>query len=217
MGRKVLSFSVAIAALLAAGSASAAVSVLGSSNVNQCSAAALAGDAGDADLEACNAALLEALTAHAKAGTLVNRGVLLLRLKQYDKARVDFKAAEALEPTLGEAVVNNGASYLAQKRYMEALSEIDRGLALNPEEPEKAYYNRALANEGLDDMKGAYLDYMKALELAPNWDAPRHELARFTVQDPNTGKKASALENAPPPATPSATQAPWKDPSKPKP
>jgi tetratricopeptide (TPR) repeat protein len=215
MGRKLLSLSVALAAFMAAGSASAAVSVLGSSNVNQCSAAALAGDAGDADLQACNAALLEALTDHAKAGTLVNRGVLLLRLKQYDNARADFKAAEALEPTLGEAVVNNGASYLAQKRYMDALAEIDRGLALNPEEPEKAYYNRALANEGLDDMKAAYLDYMKALELAPNWDAPRHELARFTVQDPNTGKKNSALDNAPP-APPTATKAPWKDPAKPK-
>lgn len=202
MGRKVLSLSVALAALLAASSASAAVSVLGSSNVNQCSAAALAGDAGDTDIQACNAALIEALTDHAKAGTYVNRGVLLLRLKQFDAARADFQAAQALEPTMGEAVVNNGASYLAQRRYMEALTEIDRGLSLNPEEPEKAYYNRALANEGLDDMKAAYLDYMKALELAPNWEAPRHELARFTVQDPTTGKKGSALEIAPaPPST----------------
>ena len=69
-------------------------------------------------------------------------------------------------------------------RGIEGLTEIDRGLSMNPEEPEKAYFNRALANEGLDDMKAAYLDYMKALELAPNWDAPRHELTRFTVENP---------------------------------
>jgi tetratricopeptide (TPR) repeat protein len=202
MGRKALSISVALAALLAAGSASAAVTVLGSSNANQCSSAAIAGDAADTDLQACNAALLEPMTDHQKAGTHVNRGVMLLRLKQYDAARADFDAAEKLEPTMGEAVVNRGAAYIAQKRYMEGLTEIDRGLALNPEEPEKAYYNRALANEGLDDMRAAYLDYMKALELAPNWDAPRHELARFTVQNPTTGQKASALENAPPAPTP---------------
>ena len=199
MGRKVLSLSVALAALLAAGSASAAVSVLGSSNVNECSAAALSGDARDVDLQACNQALIEAQTDHAKAGTYVNRGVILLRMKNFDGARADFDAAEKMEPTMGEAIVNRGAALIAQKRYMEGLTEIDRGLALNPEEPEKAYYNRALANEGLDDMRAAYLDYMKALELAPDWDAPRHELARFTVQNPATGQKASALETAPPP------------------
>jgi tetratricopeptide (TPR) repeat protein len=199
MGRKVLSLNVALAALLAAGSASAAVSVLGSSNVNQCSAAALSGDARDVDLQACNQALIEAQTDHAKAGTYVNRGVILLRMKNFDGARADFDSAEKMEPTMGEAIVNRGAALIAQKRYMEGLTEIDRGLALNPEEPEKAYYNRALANEGLDDMRAAYLDYMKALELAPDWDAPRHELARFTVQNPATGQKASALETAPPP------------------
>ena len=199
MGRKVLSLSVAFAALIVAGSASAAVSVLGSSNVNECSAAALSGDARDVDLQACNQALLEAQTDHAKAGTYVNRGVILLRMKNFDGARADFDAAEKMEPTMGEAIVNRGAALIAQKRYMEGLTEIDRGLALNPEEPEKAYYNRALANEGLDDMRAAYLDYMKALELAPDWDAPRHELARFTVQNPATGQKASALETAPPP------------------
>ena len=184
MGRTALSLSVALAALLAAGSASAAVSVLGEGPAAQCSSAALAGDATDEDLSACNMAVLQAASVHEKAGTYVNRGVLLLRRKDYNGARADFDAAEKLEPTMGEAVVNRGASFIAERRYLEGLTEIDRGLALNPEEPEKAYFNRALANEGLDDMKGAYLDYMKALELAPNWEAPRHELSRFTVERP---------------------------------
>ena len=77
------------------------------------------------------------------------------------------------------------ALFFATAIGLTVLTEIDRGLSMNPEEPEKAYFNRALANEGLDDMKAAYLDYMKALELAPNWDAPRHELSRFTVENPN--------------------------------
>jgi len=48
-------------------------------------------------------------------------------------------------------------------------------------EPEKAYYNRALAEEGLDDEKSAYVDYQQALVLNPDWDPPRQELLRFTV------------------------------------
>jgi len=61
------------------------------------------------------------------------------------------------------------------------VADIDRGLAYGPEQPEKAYFNRALAKEFLDDTKGAYLDYLKAAELAPTWTAPQVELKRFTV------------------------------------
>ena len=80
--------------------------------------------------------------------------------------------------------VNRGGALVGQKRYMEALLEIDKGLALGPEEPEKAYYNRALANEGLDDIKAAYFDYRRAVELAPEWDIPKRELLRFSVARP---------------------------------
>lgn len=183
MGRNAFILGAAMAALLA-GSANAAVTVLGTGAANQCSAAALAGDATDEDLAICNTALLEVVTDREKAGTYVNRGVILLRRKNFVAARADFETAEKINPAMGEAVVNRGASFVAERRYLEGLTEIDRGLSMNPEEPEKAYFNRALANEGLDDMKAAYLDYMKALELAPNWEAPRHELTRFTVEQP---------------------------------
>ena len=51
-------------------------------------------------------------------------------------------------------------------------------------EPAKAYFNRAMAHEGMDDLKSAYLDYRKAEEIQPEWDAPRKELDRFTVSRP---------------------------------
>lgn len=186
MGRKALFAGVAsaIALSIVAADASAAVSVLGSGLANTCSSAALAGDAGDDAISTCTQALLEVNSDQDKAGTYVNRGVLMLRRKNFVAARADFDKALQLVPTMGEAVVNRGASLVAERRFAEGLAEIDKGLAMNPEEPEKAYYNRALANEGLDDMKAAYLDYMKALELAPGWEDPRRELARFTVENP---------------------------------
>ncbi len=64
------------------------------------------------------------------------------------------------------------------------MAEIDRGLALDPDQPEKAYFNRAVAKERLNDLKGAYFDYRRALELKPDWDMPKVELARFTVAKP---------------------------------
>jgi tetratricopeptide (TPR) repeat protein len=180
-------------ALLAAGSSRAAVTVMGNGPVAQCSAAAHGGEARDEDITACNEALVIS-TPEQKAGTYVNLGVLLLRRKQYDAARADFDAAEQLNPALGEAVINRGASFIAQKRYMEGLLEIDRGLALNPEEPQKAYFNRAIANEGLDDKEAAYLDYAMALQLAPDWEAPLQQMQRLY---PGRDRVASPAQKAP--------------------
>lgn len=176
MGRSALG--IVVAALMAAGSAHAAVTVVGDNAAAQCSKAAIAGETKDEDIAACDKAVMEA-TPDQKAGNYVNRGVLRLHRKDYEAARADFDTAEQLNPALGEAVVNRGAAYVAQKHYLEGLIEIDRGLALNPEEPQKAYYNRAIANEGLDDKEAAYLDYMQAWELAPTWEAPRQQMLRL--------------------------------------
>lgn len=177
----VFAFLAASAVALPAGSASPAAFVLGGGMANACSRAAIRG-LGDKDsLELCNLALQEPLVGRDRAGTFVNRGVIQLRRKAYEDARRDFDAAIRIEPAMGEAFVNRGAALVAQRRFREGVAEIDKGLSLGADEPEKAYFNRALAWEGLDDMKAAWLDYQKALELRPDWEAPRRELARFSV------------------------------------
>lgn len=123
----------------------------------------------------------ELLNPRDRAGTFVNRGVLKLRRAAYSDATDDFDAAVRLQPQMGEAYVNRGAAAIGRKRYAEGLSDINRSIELGVSEPEKAYYNRAIAHEGLDDPKAAYFDYQKALEIAPDWPAPREQLVRFTV------------------------------------
>lgn len=165
-----------------ASQAQAAVSVFSNGLASFCSHFARDGRDDNAALETCNLSLeTEAMNRDDRAGTLVNRGIIKLRRKSYRDARADFDAALRLEPEMGEAWVNRGASFVAERRYAEALPEIDKGLSLGADEPEKAYYNRALAHEGLDDLKAAYLDYLKALELKPDWEMPATDLKRFTV------------------------------------
>lgn len=182
----ILAASAAIAfPAVAPGWANASAFVLGGGLANVCSRAAVGGLADDKSLETCTLALqTELLSGRDLAGTYVNRGVMELRRKQYDLARADFDRAVKIAPDMGEAFVNRGAAYIAQRQYAMGRDEIDRGLRLGSDEPEKAYFNRALANEGLDDMKAAYFDYLKASELAPDWDAPKKELTRFTVSQP---------------------------------
>lgn len=172
----------AILALAASGSAKAAITVLGSGEAQACYRAALSGKA-DADaITSCDVALeTEPLDKKDRGGTLINRGVLKLQRRQYDAARSDFDAGIALIPTTGEGWIDRGATYVAQKRYQEGLDDLDKGISLGPKEPAKAYFNRALAHEGLDDEKSAYLDYQQALALKPGWDLPQKELLRFTV------------------------------------
>jgi tetratricopeptide (TPR) repeat protein len=99
----------------------------------------------------------------------------------YEDAKADFDVAIVLMPDLGEAYADRGAALLGLGRYAAAIAEIDRGLALNTTEPEKAWFNRAIADEALDDVKSAYRDYLRAAQLKPDWPQPRDELTRFTV------------------------------------
>jgi tetratricopeptide (TPR) repeat protein len=173
------------AAFLVAGAAGASTVVLGGGYANECSDAALGGRSDDRALVVCTTALeLETLSFRDRARTYVNRGVLQMRQRQFEAARADFDQASSIDPDLGEAYVNRGATLVGEARYHEGVAQIDKGLSLGVKDPERALFNRALAHEGLGDLRAAYLDYAKAAELNPEWAAPKTELARFTVKRP---------------------------------
>ena len=131
----------------------------------------------------CTLALdTELLSLRDRAGTYVNRGVLKLRRREFSSAQFDFNRAVETKPDLGEAYVNRGAAAVGARRFADGLSDLNKALELGVEEPEKAYFNRALAYEGLDNLKAAYFDYQKAVELKPDWEQPKKELVRFSVE-----------------------------------
>jgi len=177
--------SLAILVWAAAGAAQAAVTVLGGDFANACSRAAVVGES-DLRFEAlCNDALdYELLNAHDRAGTFVNRGVMRMRRLSYEDAKRDFDVAVKLQNNMGEAYVNRGAANIGLRRFAESLPDLDKAIELGTDEMEKAYFNRALAHEGVGDVKKAYFDYLKASELSPDWPAPKDELVRFSVSRP---------------------------------
>lgn len=168
----------------AAGPAAASVTVLGANFAHECYMAAKYGEHyGSDSVDICTRSIeTEPLQRRDLAGTFVNRGALYLQQGAFVAAEKDFRQALTLMPDLGEGSVNLGAALIGERRYKEGVDEITRGLARSPEEPEKAYYNRALGFEGLDDMKSAYFDYMHAQQIKPDWAPPKAELTRFTVK-----------------------------------
>lgn len=174
-------------ALGAAGAhAEESVSILGSNPGQVCSdlaaQATRTGQATEHGLAVCTDAIKNApLTRGELAATYLNRSVLSLARADYAAAIADDDAALRLVPDLSAAYVNRGAALSAEKRFADAVGDFSHALTLDPKAPEAVYFDRALAKEDLGDLKGAYLDYRKAAELSPAWEAPRKELARFKV------------------------------------
>ncbi len=115
------------------------------------------------------------------AAAYINRSVIQLAFENYAAARADSEAAIRVQSNLPQAHINLGIALSAQKHSKEAGQAFTDALALNPSHPEIVYFDRAMAREDGGDMKGAYLDYRKAAQLAPTWDTPKQQLSRFTV------------------------------------
>lgn len=131
-----------------------------------------------------------------------NRGVLHFEASDSDAALADFDEAVRLDDSLVVAHINRGYILNLREQWEQAISAFDRvielGIESRPERDEseesgeqrvagtvpeiaRVYYNRGIAHEELEHAREAYLDYLKAAELAPEWDEPQRELERFEV------------------------------------
>jgi tetratricopeptide (TPR) repeat protein len=162
--------------------ASAVCSAVATTAARSCFAAAKFGDLHGNGAEACSRALSSALPDEVKVRLLVDRGVIRLSDNKPKAAIEDFDAAIAMNGQIGDAFTNKGTAELSLKQYEQARADIDKGIAIGSAEPQRAWFNRAIADEHLGDAKAAYLDYLKASMLDPSWPAPKAELTRFAME-----------------------------------
>ena len=175
------------AAALLSSTAQGAVSVIGDGPAQLCYQAADTGQSPLDYMSYCDQALAGTLSSADRAATFVNRGVLKLSINSIEGATADFNSSLAINPNLGEAYINLGATLIAKRRYAEALADINKGLALGTKEPHLAYYDRAMADEALGNLQAAYDDYRKAQSLAPDFEKASDELKRFRIVDKPAG------------------------------
>lgn len=183
MFRKMASLAlVSIAAVTIGGSANAAINVLGGSIAHSCYEAAEFGGNPNDGIKTCTAALEEeALSLKDRAATMINLGILRSQNDDPEGALATYNQGLELDPTLGEGYVDRGAAEIVLKKYKVAVADITKGISLNANRLEIAYYDRAIADEALGDIKGAYLDYKKAVELSPDFALANQQLMRFKV------------------------------------
>jgi tetratricopeptide (TPR) repeat protein len=172
----------AAAAIAAAAPIGAATQVIGSGNARLCFEAAALERANRETLAICDRAFTDALSFEDRVATHVNRGIIRSRLGDQRGALADYDRAIALDPTEAEAYSNKGGLMLKRERWADALALFDRALALATTRPEIAHFGRAVAHEMSGRAADAYAEYLRAAELAPDWDQPRQELTRFRVR-----------------------------------
>ena len=153
-------------------------------------------------VEICSLAIQEGGAAN-RAINYSNRGVVHFSAGNTDAALADFDAAVRLDERLVFAHINRGYIFLFREQWEQAIGAFDRAIALgiDPEQrrtparaesatsdtavvvPEMArvHYSRGIAHEELEHAREAYLDYLRASELAPDWEEPQRELERFEV------------------------------------
>jgi tetratricopeptide (TPR) repeat protein len=172
----------AAALLGAAKPVAAATIVVSATSAAECAKAASLGLSDTNSLQACGDAIENgALDRHDLVATYVNRGSVSMNRRDLPAARADFDQAIKLDPDTGEAWMDRGAIDILEHRYREGIDDTTKGLELGVRDPAKAYFNRAVAYEGVNDEQSAYIDYQEAVVLRPDWDLPKHELLRFTV------------------------------------
>lgn len=154
----------------------------------------------------CTLAIQQGGDAANRAASYNNRGVLHFAAANFDDAMADFTEAVHLKDTLTFAHINRGNIFNLREQWAQAISAFDRAieLGLQPRsgsdgettessasrqaskvrevrELARAHFNRGIAHENLEQLREAYLDYLRASELAPEWEEPRRELERFEV------------------------------------
>ena len=174
---------VVAASVLASSPASAGTVAIGNSIARDCYEAAISRIADRNSFYHCNLALdQEALDSRDRAATLNNRGALYLRNRDYRSAGRDFDTALRFNANNAEAWLNTAIVALQQGGAGETLAMIDKSLALNTTRQALAYYSRSIANERAGNVRAAYNDLRRAVDLAPDWAAPRDDLKRYQVR-----------------------------------
>jgi tetratricopeptide (TPR) repeat protein len=188
----------ALGGLVMAAPAEALVMVVGNALAHDCYIAAKLGKDPLGGIATCNSALDNSLiTAHDRAATMVNRASMEMQLNRVEAAMGDYDSAIKTVPDMGDAYLDRGGAFITQRRWTEALADVNKGLTLNPTAPFVGYYNRAVAEQLTGDYTNAYLDYSKVLALEPAFTPAADRLKDVSIA------KAGAALPPPPGATPS--------------
>ena len=170
--------------ILPLSAASGAVLSVGGPLSKNCYEFALSQDTRDIGIDSCTRALREEpLDARDRAGTLVNRGILLMMRGRDADADADFDAALRLDQGLPDAWLNKGFLRLRRGDGRAALPLLQSGIDRGARRQALAIFARGVAYEQMGQFSLAYADLKRAHELEPRWSMPSEYLASYHIAE----------------------------------
>ena len=155
----------------------AAVTTFGTSSAQECYQAATTGGS-TFGIHSCTEAITSGdLTKRDLAATYSNRGLLYQRSGRLEQALADHDRSINIDPENKNAYVNRGNCLFMSKRYVEALDDYTKAIAISEDQFALAFYNRAFVHMALGDSEAARSDLERANELNPNSQRYRSALA----------------------------------------
>jgi tetratricopeptide (TPR) repeat protein len=115
------------------------------------------------------------------AASYINRGILRMRMDNYDGALEDYAAARELRPKLGAIYLNEGAARIGAGQPENAIAPLKKAVELDTQDLHAAHYNLGLAYDLTGDITNAYYAFQNALKVRPGWELAEEQLERYSV------------------------------------
>jgi tetratricopeptide (TPR) repeat protein len=162
--------------------AHAAVVVYGTGPSTECYQAAEFGTDAQTGIAICTAALqLSDISPRDSAATMINRGIIRTHAGDQAGAIADSTHGLTIDPDLAEGYVDRGVAEIMLKDWPAALADINKGIDMNTDKLDFAYYDRGIVEESTGNIRAAYEDYQKAVQMNPGFDLAAHALTHFKV------------------------------------
>ncbi|MDP7035105.1 MAG: protein kinase [Planctomycetota bacterium] len=124
--------------------------------------------------------------------SFVERGTILLRLKNYPKALKDLNRAVELSPIYYAARLQRGIARRQTGDFLGSIEDLDTAIGAHPQETE-AWLERARAYMELQKYKEAFHDFSRVLSMSPDHLEAR---AQRSILHNISGRKEEALLDA---------------------
>lgn len=174
------------------------VTIFGGNHAHDCYETAtysvLTSSASKNDLEECNMAITYGrLNRRDLAATYINRGIINVHIGDIGQAEEDYLTALDMSDRTPETFLNLGNLQFMMQNFQRAVADYDHAESLGVRQQHILYLNRGMALARLGRLDEAEEQYLKVLEMRPNW-----LLALDKMQDLQEKRRELAEQNAQP-------------------
>lgn len=145
------------------------------------------------DIVECNSAIRDGrLNRRDKAATYINRGIIRVSMGDVERAEQDYLYALDISDRSPETFLNLGNLQYMMQDYSSAIADYDHAESLGLTQKHVLFLNRGMAYMRVGQLDIAESEYLKALEIRPDWLNAQDQLASLEEKRADAAAEAEA-------------------------